>query len=257
MLIPFAKYQGAGNDFIVIDDLQLKFPIADQEFIIHLCQHRLGVGADGVILLQPSEKADFQMRIFNSDGWEAEQCGNGLRCLVDFIRQNYRTATSLSIQTADRVVSCSWQGDQICVDLGPYAWIHPHFSLEVIHTGVPHVVAFVEDLAIPDFKSIAAGLRSHPDLSSEGANVNFALIQDGKVYIRTYERGVEDETLACGTGAAATAIAAMKKYQLKNPIRVIPASEEELQVDVFPEKVHLTGRAALVFIGSVDYRSLT
>lgn len=258
MQLPFAKYHGAGNDFVIFDDRSLKFPIEDQKFIEHLCEHRLGVGADGVVLLQTSEKADFRMRIFNADGKEAEQCGNGLRCLVDFIRQMGHLHSHLMIETQERIVECSWEGDQITVDLGAYIWAHDHFpidafSLQLIHTGVPHAVAFVNDLAIPDFQSIASKLRFHKAFAPQGANVNFAQMKEGKIYTRTYERGVEEETLACGTGAAAVAVAAMKKYQLKNPICIVPASREELFVEVAPKTVKLKGQATFVFHGSICY----
>ena len=312
MQLPFAKYHGAGNDFVIFDDRNLKFPIEDQKFIEHLCKHRLGVGADGVILLQLSKEADFRMRIFNADGKEAAQCGNGLRCLVDFIRQKYTNDlknrefdkkgpqnfcseratiaerqgasenknseanptqsktdfsnrlcishphSNLTIETHERIVHCSWEGDQITVDLGAYIWAHDHFpidpfSLQLIHTGVPHAVAFVKDLAIPDFQSVASKLRFHKAFAPQGANVNFAQIKGDKVYMRTYERGVEEETLACGTGAAAVAVAAMKKYQLKNPICIVPASREELFVEVTAKTVKLRGRATFVFHGSICY----
>jgi diaminopimelate epimerase len=259
MLIPFAKYHGAGNDFIVVDDRRERFPVGDREFIAHLCEHRLGVGADGVLLLQPSEKADFRMRIFNADGNEAAQCGNGLRCLVDFIHQSGISMKSLTLETAERVVECSWQGNLISVDLGSYQWLKEGmgvdpFSIDLIDTGVPHAVAFVEELKHPAFKEVAAGLRWHKSLGPEGANVNFARMVDGKLYTRTYERGVEDETLACGTGAAAVAIAAMKKYKLENPVCIVPASEEELFIEVAQSKVRLLGRATFVFHGSVFYK---
>ncbi len=258
MQFNFAKYHGAGNDFIIIDDRRLKFPVEDQKYIEHLCEHRLGIGADGLVLLQPSETADFKMRIFNADGKEAAQCGNGLRCLVDFIRQMGHPSPNLSIETLERTVQCSWEGDQITVDLGAYVWAHDNFplgslSLQLIHTGVPHAVAFVKNLAIPDFALIASKLRFHEVFAPQGTNVNFAELRGDKVYTRTYERGIEEETLACGTGAAAVAVAAMKKYTLKNPVCIVPASGEELFVDVTPQTVQLRGRATFVFHGFISY----
>jgi len=256
MIIPFAKYHGAGNDFILVDDRVLKFPVADEAFIVHMCQHRLGIGADGLILLQPSELADFRMRIFNADGKEAEMCGNGLRCLVDFIRQDGFKLREVSIETQGRIVQCTWKGDKISVDLGSYEQygkpvkIEP-YTLHMVNTGVPHAVAFVETLEHPQFTAVASKIRSHPALGPEGANVNFAQFYEGKIYTRTYERGVEDETLACGTGAAAVAIAAVQKYGLKNPVCIVPASQEELFVEVHSDRVHLLGQATLVFIGSI------
>lgn len=260
MHLPFAKYHGAGNDFLLIDDERMRFPVTDPDYIAHLCHRRLGVGADGIVLLQLSEKADFRMRIFNADGKEAAQCGNGLRCLVDFIRQKGYFSEKLLIETQLRIVPCSWQNNQITIDLGTPQWLlHDvpldSFSLQLIHTGVPHLVAFVDRLDIPDFKSIASKLRYHEIFSPAGANVNFAQLQEGKIYVRTYERGVEDETLACGTGAAAVAIAARRKYSLQNPVCVVPVSQEELFVEQTLETVRLTGSATFVFHGSVSYSS--
>jgi diaminopimelate epimerase len=259
MQFPFAKYHGAGNDFIIIDDDELKFPWTDVDYIAHLCQHRLGVGADGLILLQPSKKAGFRMRIFNADGKEAAQCGNGLRCLVDFIRHSKRVSSPLRVETEERVIACSWEGDQITVDLGAPAWLFKHtvdsYPLQVINTGVPHAVTFVENLEMPDFKSIASKLRHNAIFAPEGTNVNFASLQGDKIYTRTYERGVEDETLACGTGAAAVAIAAIEEYKLKSPICIVPASQEELFVEVDSKTVRLRGKATFVFHGIVSYSS--
>ncbi len=258
MQLNFAKYHGAGNDFVIFDDRMMRFPVQDEKFIQHLCEHRLGVGADGVVLLQLSEKADFRMRIFNADGKEAAQCGNGLRCLVDFIRQMGHPSSSLTIETHERIVQCSWEGDQITVDLGAYIWAHDNFpidsfSLQLVHTGVPHAVAFVKDLAIPDFQSVASKLRFHQAFAPQGANVNFAQMKGDKIYTRTYERGVEEETLACGTGAAAVAVAAMKKYQLKNPICIVCRPLVKNSLSTSRLRRELRGRATFVFHGSISY----
>ncbi len=251
-MIPFAKYHAAGNDFIVIDDIKEKFPI---EKVADLCHRRLAIGADGVILLQPSEKADFRMRIFNADGKEAHQCGNGLRCLVDFIRQSRFATSPLTLETSDRIIECCWEDDLIRVNLGRYTWesdidISP-FLFHRIDTGVPHAVAFVENIEMADFPSLAPPLRSHPEFGMEGSNINIAELKNGKIYTRTFERGVAEETYACGTGAAAVAIAAQKKYQLPNPIQIIPLSREELRVEVNDENVHLIGKATFVFFGTI------
>lgn len=250
-MIPFAKYHGAGNDFVVVDDRKQTFPLQDQKFIEHLCAHRFGIGADGLLLLQPSSRADFRMRIFNADGNEAALCGNGLRCLVDFIRRIGIAMESLTLETAERVVDCCWQGDLIRIDLGPYAWLKESlaidpFSIDLIHTGVPHAVTFVEEIGHPAFKEVASTLRTHKAFGAGGANVNFAQMVEGRLHMRTYERGIAEETLACGTGAAAVAIAARKRYQLKDPICIVSASREELFVDVTPSKVLILGKATFV-----------
>ncbi|MBS0648634.1 MAG: diaminopimelate epimerase [Verrucomicrobia bacterium] len=258
MQFSFAKYQGAGNDFILIDDEKMRFPLEDASYISRLCHRRFGIGADGVVLLQSSEKADFRMRIFNADGKEAAQCGNGLRCLVDFIHQKGHRAQHFLIETQKRIIPCSWDSGLITIDFGPAEWLLEDFSLDdfslhLINTGVPHLVAFVDQLNMSDFKSMGAKLRHHAAFSPEGANVNFAQLQGDKIYVRTYERGVEDETLACGTGAAAVAIAALKKYSLKNPVCIVPASKEELLVEATEETIRLKGPATCVFYGYVPY----
>jgi diaminopimelate epimerase len=258
MQFSFAKYQGAGNDFIVIDDEKMRFPVADSHYISRLCHRKFGIGADGVVLLQPSKKADFRMRIFNADGKEVAQCGNGLRCLVDFIHQKDPTAQSVLVETQKRVIPCSWESGLITIDLGPAEWLLEDFSLDafslqLINTGVPHLVAFVDQLNMSDFKSVGAKLRHHEAFSPEGANVNFAQLQGDKIFVRTYERGVEDETLACGTGAAAVAVAALKKYSLQNPVCIVPTSQEELYVEATDEAVRLKGPATCVFYGYVPY----
>ncbi|MGD0664867.1 MAG: diaminopimelate epimerase [Rhabdochlamydiaceae bacterium] len=250
-MILFAKYHGAGNDFILIDDQSETFPVSNHNFIQSVCQRQTGIGADGLILLQKSEKADARARFFNSDGKEVALCGNGLRCLVDFAYQLERIGAKSTLETNDRLVACEWNDGEITVDIGPYTWLHPlsfeSLDIQVVNTGVPHAVAFVEDHT--QF-SMAPQIRSHASLGMEGANVNFAVLTDNKLHVRTYERGVEGETQACGTGAAAVAVAAQKKYHLPNPITIVPRSGEELKVDVSPASLRLTGKATFVFHGS-------
>jgi diaminopimelate epimerase len=250
-MILFAKYHGAGNDFILIDDQNETFPVSNHNFIHSLCQRQTGIGADGLILLQSSKKADARAHFFNSDGKEVALCGNGLRCLVDFAYQLERIGAKSILETNDRLVACEWNDGEITVDLGSYKWLHPlsfeSLDLQVLNTGVPHAVAFVENY---DQFSMAPQIRSHASLGEDGANVNFAVLTDNKLHVRTYERGVEGETLACGTGAAAVAVAGQKKYRLPNPITIVPRSGEELKVDVSSASLRLTGKATFVFHGS-------
>lgn len=258
MIFLFAKYHGAGNDFIVIDDREERFPTHDHDYIQGLCRRHFGIGADGLLLLQSSQKADLRMRIFNSNGVEAEMCGNGLRCLVDFAYQQKLIGPKTTVETTHHLVQCQWSPAGITIELRPYAWLHPQlkihpFDLHVVHTGVPHAVAFVENY--DDFETTAPHIRSHPALGAEGANVNFAILREGKLYTRTFERGIEGETLSCGSGAAAVAIAAQQKYQLQNPITIIPLSQEELKIEVDSTSVRVFGKATFVFHGSIMYNS--
>lgn len=244
--LSFVKYQGAGNDFILLDDRALSF---DPSLVPKLCHRKFGIGADGVILLQHDSLSDFRMRIFNPDGSEAESCGNGLRCLLRFMidlglpKKNYRIATH------ERVVQAGFLGDKIEVRMGEAKllkklYISGH-EVHFLNTGVPHAVVFAD----ADFFTLAPLLRHHAAFQPSGTNVNLARLEsDGSIYIRTYERGVEGETMACGTGAAAVGVIASLTYQIKNPIR-ISSLGGEIQIRVEGFQVTMVGDALKVFEG--------
>lgn len=210
----FLKLQSAGNDFILVDDRRLFFPSFNRVLIASLCRRKLGIGADGLILLQLSEKADFRMRFFNSDGSEAASCGNGLRCLTRFL--THLGCPVQTIETGDRIVSVADFGDRVSVDLGPPRDLKLNIPTErgnvhFVDTGVPHVVRFVPDVSSVALDEEGAYFRYHPLFSPEGTNVNFAALDpSGALRMRTYERGVEGETLSCGTGACAAAFILQK-----------------------------------------------
>ena len=220
----FAKYEGAGNDFILIDDRPLFFPSKDSNFIQRLCHRKFGIGADGVILLQKDSSAHFRMRIFNSDGSEAESCGNGLRCLLRFIDDLGLPRENYSIAADQRIVEAGFEKNQVAIKMGPPADIKLNLHVDgqevhFINTGVPHAVLFVSDVASIDVQKAGAHLRSHPQFGPKGTNVNFASLQkEGSIRVRTFERGVEGETLACGTGAAAVGVIASLTQATKSPI---------------------------------------
>ena len=251
MELIFKKYHGAGNDFILIDDRPMAFPCKDADLIARLCHRQLGVGADGLLLIQPSEKSDVKMRIFNADGLEAKMCGNGVRCVAHFLGRK-----TVTIETLGQIIRAELAHHQVCVDMGSYLWKNGlelrGTQVYLVDTGVPHAVVFVNDLEEKDFVKAAREIRFLSHLQPEGANVNFAKIQDNKIYVRTYERGVEDETLSCGTGNAAVAIAATKIHLLSNPIICFPMSGEILKVEVCPDKVYVTGPATQVFEGKIN-----
>ena len=235
MSVIFSKYHGSQNDFLVIDDRDEIFPI-DRQLIASLCHRKKGVGADGILLLQKSRVADCRMRIFNADGSEAAMCGNGLRCLVAFARE--KGARCETVEVGGRVVRCSMEGEWITVDLGHYKW-EREGERYLVDVGVPHAVVFVSD---------HQGVVEHVKEFSGHINLNFAVFKQDKLYNRTFERGV-GETAACGSGAAAVAIAARDLYGMKNPVTVVPLSEEELKVVVYEDRVLLSGRAVSVFNG--------
>lgn len=260
----FSKYSGCGNDFILIDNRTNVFPTQDQALISRLCHRHFGIGADGLILLENSAKADFRMRIFNADGSEAEMCGNGIRCLVKFAEEMGLPIQSALIETMMEVIQTSvYQNNvQICFSSPKeIKWSHSlavngeKMTVHHLDTGVPHAVLFVSDLENQNHMAYAPLLRHHPDFSPRGANVNFvSFSKDNSLRIRTYERGVEQETLACGTGAVASALAAAHLHQLESPVEVITRSQEKLVVAFEKgscgfKKISLAGPASFIFKG--------
>lgn len=239
MQIPFSKYSGCGNDFILIDNRQNIFPTVDKCFIRKLCQRRIGIGADGIILLEISKIADFGMRIFNADGSEAEMCGNGIRSLGRYIRDLGNPEEEFTIEVLGRIFPLKLEGSLISVTMGPPSRVDwslqiplkkEQLTVDFLDTGVPHVVIFAPNIKDIDLAYLGPAIRYHSQFSPRGTNVNLASIGDrGELSIRTYERGVEDETLACGTGAAAVALAAAKRYSLNSPIIVQTHSGEKLE----------------------------
>lgn len=244
----FVKYQGAGNDFILIDDRALFFDISK---VKSLCNRKFGIGADGVILLQN----DFRMRIFNSDGSEAESCGNGLRCLMKFLLHLGFPKKAYRITTGNRVVEADFVGDRVSVRMGAPRDIQSHmidgYRVHSLDTGVPHVVSFVSDVEKIDLATLGSFFRHHPIFLPRGTNVNFAEIQsDGSIRVRTYERGLEGESLACGTGAAAVAFIASQTQNLPNPIQIrFPGGD--LEMHVTGSDVRMIGDAVKVFEGAL------
>jgi diaminopimelate epimerase len=223
-VIAFSKYQGAGNDFVLMDFSRSVPPDDLSEFARRLCHRQLGIGADGLLLLLPSSVADYRMRIFNADGSEPSMCGNGIRCLVDFIQKHKNGAAEVLIETPSGVLRCRRIGEEISVNLGVPAVMHwpielPQGMAFVVDTGVPHAVLFVDALDQIAVEEEGRKVRFH--FEPHGVNVNFVFMKEGKIAIRTYERGVEGETLACGTGAAAAAFVAMKQHNLSAPIGVL------------------------------------
>jgi diaminopimelate epimerase len=268
MSLSFSKYSGSGNDFILIDNRGSSFPCENSLLIQQLCRRPQGIGADGLILLENASEADYGMRIFNADGGEAEMCGNGIRCLLLFIKEVAEQKDSYTIKTFREKLTLSSDREFIKTSMPVPTHIRWNETLEVgseeltfhfLNTGVPHVVIFVDDLQDPHWMSLASSIRYHPSFAPQGTNVNFVHVDErGQVHLRTYERGVEQETGACGTGATAAALASNKIYGLKSPIQLLPSSQELLWVS-FEQKssssyqdVYLTGSAHLIFRGEYD-----
>lgn len=264
--LAFRKYSGCGNDFILIDNRKGIFPVVP-DYIVHLCRRKHGIGADGVILLEHSGTADFKMRIFNADGTEAEMCGNGIRCLLKFIRDLGYTNSAYKIETMHgRHHQLQFNGEEVQVGMPIPTEIRWDIYLTVgqstwkIHhldTGVPHAVLFVENIDQIDLENLGPKIRHHPKFAPRGANVNFASRVDSTTLrLRTFERGVEAETQACGTGATATAIAAAHEFGMSGPIQLITRSGQTLVIHFKREEgsitdVVMSGPATFVFSGEI------
>jgi len=268
MNIPFWKMQGAANDFILVDDRAQTFPAADRAWIAGICARRTGVGCEGVILIQPSTKANFRMRFFNPDGSEVDMCGNGARCVARLAHELGAAPARMSIETAAGQLNAEILGRRVRLRLTPprdwrldgaLAAAGRDLRYGFVNTGVPHVVAEVEDLDGWDVKGVGRAVRYHEAFAPAGTNANFISVTGPQaVRVRTYERGVEDETLACGTGIAASALIAARTGRVAPPVQVTAASGDALTVDfrltpTGAEEVTLLGPAEHVFRGSLTY----
>lgn len=268
MNIPFWKMQGASNDFILVDDRAQTFPASDGKWIAAISARRTGVGCEGVILIQPSEKADFRMRFFNPDGSEVDMCGNGARCVARLARELGAAPGRMTIETPAGMLRAEILREQVRLWLTPPKDWRLEGALKLagleirygfVNTGVPHVVVEVDDLDGWDVRAVGRAIRHHEAFSPAGTNANFIRITGPRALrVRTYERGVEDETLACGTGITASALIAARTGRVTPPVQVTAASGDVLTVDFrltadSAEDVTLLGPAEHVFQGSLAY----
>lgn len=205
--LPFYKYQGTGNDFILIDNRQLVFPKNNTNLIAQLCDRKFGIGADGLMLLENDELSDFRMLYYNADGNEGSMCGNGGRCMVDFAHFLGIIGESTTFNAVDGLHSAKWSADRIALQMQPVTEIREKPQNLFLDTGSPHHVQLVE--GIEQYDVYREGKRLRYGLYGEsGSNINFVEpLGENTFAVRTYERGVEDETLSCGTGVTAVAIA--------------------------------------------------
>lgn len=260
MKIKFYKYQGAGNDFVMIDHRQLIHKFSTK-LIQFLCDRRFGIGADGLILLENSEqyKADFKMKYYNADGNESTMCGNGGRCIVAFAKKLGIIEKSCVFEAVDDLHEAYFEKELVKLKMSDVNDIEQSDDFYYLNTGSPHHIVFVNDISKIDIKKKGAEIRySSAYESQNGTNVNFIQKKGNQLLIRTYERGVEDETLACGTGVTAAAIASFIKYEkLKKPIEV-KAVGGNLNVDFNMknaqtiEDIWLKGPAEFVFKGEIE-----
>jgi diaminopimelate epimerase len=269
-MLRFTKMNGAGNDFILFDNRSGGVDL-DRNQIAQLCDRHRGIGADGILLLEnPTNRADFRMRYFNADGGEAEMCGNGARCFARFANKVGGQKGKISFETPAGVISAELNGDLVTLRMTEPSDLRLNVDLpvagenktiHVINSGVPHVVIAVAKVDDADVRREGAAIRHHKMFSPNGTNVNFIEKRGpNKIAIRTYERGVEDETLACGTGIVASALIFAATENASGPITVLARGGDELQVgfeksgDRF-RNVTLTGPAEFVFEGTIDLTS--
>lgn len=258
MKTTFYKYQGTGNDFILIDDRNLSFP-ASQELIESLCHRRFGIGADGLILLQNAEGFDFRMVYFNADGREGSMCGNGGRCVVRFAHDLGIFDSETSFIAVDGPHEATATTDLIRLKMSPVKEVELNGEFDFMNTGSPHYVTYVDDIEGTDVVGIGKAIRYGSVYGPKGGtNVNFIQeLGDRHLSVRTYERGVEDETYSCGTGVTACALSANARKNWDSPI-AIETLGGSLEVSFQPmsnggyEHIYLTGPAKRVFEGTVE-----
>ena len=264
--VRFWKLEGAGNDFLGLDGRAGDFKLKRQQ-IADLCDRRRGVGADGVLVVEKPKVrgADFRMRYYNSDGGEAEMCGNGARCFALLARAvSGRKGNVLRIQTQAGLVTLQIRGQEVQVSMTEPTKLRlgrklvvagRKLAVDFLNTGVPHAVLFVRSVRSIDVAKQGRAIRYHSAFAPSGTNVNFVEIGRGnRIHVRTYERGVEGETLACGTGVAASSILSNLRRGLRSPILVTTRGGDHLRVGFSIEngharKVTLQGPARIVYRG--------
>ncbi len=265
--IRFLKLEGSGNDFILIDTRRNSLPGVPSQWAHRWCDRKRGIGADGLLLVSSSRKGDARMRILNSDGSEASMCGNGVRCVAWYLHSQTQGRRSFDIETQAGLMASRVVGkERVRFYLPPPTKLRlglkitsqgRHYTLHAIQTGVPHAVLLVPKVRGIDLNRLGPFIRFHRLFQPQGTNVNVAQIHTPhKISIRTYERGVEAETLACGTGALACACIGTALGSLKPPIEVIPPSGERLMVSFRQtrqpwENLYLEGPARILFEGKI------
>ena len=259
---------GAGNDFVLIDNRARKIELSRDQ-VVRLCDRHRGVGGDGVLLLVPSASgnADWAWDFYNSDGSTGEMCGNGARCFARFIQELTGLSRDLTFETEAGIITASLQGDRVTVSLTQPQDLRLNqqvpFSvgsqpIHSINTGVPHAVLFVPDADRAMVLQLGPEIRRHPHFGPKGTNVNFVQpLGPNHIRVRTFERGVEGETLACGTGVTASALIAARLHGFTSPVKVQVQGGEQLEVsfkEVHGEfvEVRLSGPADYVFEGRIE-----
>lgn len=272
--ITFNKLSGTGNDFVVIDNRKSVVALEDQsELARRICRRMFSVGADGMIFIEESGTADFRWNFYNADGSVAEMCGNGARCAARFAFRHGIAGTKMKFETLAGLIEAEVLEDEELVRLKMTQPTDFRLGLSLsldgedhevafVNTGVPHAVIFVDDKDAP-VKQWGRKVRFHQMFEPKGSNANFArLLDDGRLHVRSYERGVEDETMACGTGAIASALFAGLQKGMESPIEVVTSGGEVLTIifDLLDgpvaDNVYLQGPARIIYEGQLTAESL-
>lgn len=259
MNLKFYKYQGAGNDFVLIDKRDKNTENIDNKTVEQLCDRRFGVGADGLMLLLPHDKYDFEMVYYNADGNIGTMCGNGGRCIVAFANHLgvFKNETNFLAVDGPHYAKISAEGNWVELQMIDVDTINTDENAFVLNTGSPHYVKEVSDLAIMDVYKEGYSIRNNDTYKANGINVNFVEPKTDHLFVRTFERGVEDETFACGTGVTAVAMAMAKKNNnighVSTPVKVLGGN---LQINFNYDgqkftNVFLCGPAEKVFEGEI------
>ena len=266
--IEFIKASGAGNDFVLIDNWNGTLNVGQPELAVALCSRPFGVGADGLLVLEKSPRANFQMRYYNADGSYGGMCGNGGRCIAMFAYKRGLAPRSMSFEALDHVYAAEVADQRVVLQMKTPVDFRPDVRLTVngqaiaaqyINTGSPHVVVMVNNLESTDVIGLGRAIRHHTEFLPAGTNVNFLRLDGGDaIGIRTYERGVENETLACGTGSVASAVIAHLSNGIQEPVHVRVRSGEELLVHLKSQQgkvieASLEGNAYILFSGKAFY----
>ncbi|MES2267771.1 MAG: diaminopimelate epimerase [Bacteroidota bacterium] len=260
MQIKFYKYQGAGNDFVLIDNREGVLKGLDKQLVARLCDRRFGIGGDGLMLLENEPDFDFRMVYYNADGNEGSMCGNGGRCIVAFAKHLRVITDATKFLATDGVhhAKISDTGNWVSLQMIDVADINRDGDAYVLNTGSPHYVKLTTNLEVKDVYNEGYAIRNNPTYKQDGINVNFVEKTGDGYFVRTFERGVENETYACGTGVTAVALAMAKQNQqsgtITTPIKVL-GGNLNIRFDYDGEKfsnIFLEGPAELVFDGEIE-----
>ncbi|QHS54884.1 diaminopimelate epimerase [Mucilaginibacter sp. 14171R-50] len=260
MQINFYKYQGAGNDFILIDNRDLSVKFTGNQQVARLCDRRFGIGADGLMLLENEPGFDFKMVYYNADGKEGSMCGNGGRCIVAFAKHLGIITDMTKFLASDGThhAKISGAGDWVSLQMIDVSIINEDGEAYVLNTGSPHYVKLTTALEAKDVYNEGYAIRNNSTYKQEGINVNFVEKSGDGYFVRTFERGVENETYACGTGVTAVALAMAKHHHqtgsINTPVKVL-GGDLNIRFDHDGEKfsnIFLEGPAELVFEGRID-----